>query len=92
MTKLVKIYESGSGKYIMIEDGVVLYTSDVNQATQFNYQLLFSANQAFHDFSIYKMSLHVVPQGSNQYPGHCELVRTYLNDPNNQPNEGDHNV
>lgn len=87
MEKLVRVYESGSGKWVMIEDGVVLYTSNQNDATQFNYHLLASANGYFYDFSIYKKTLHAVPQGSNEYPRHNSLVSAYLNDPNNQPQE-----
>lgn len=77
---MLKVFESGSGKWIQIVNGQVRYTSDEGYAEQFDLIGLKSAVDCFADFVIYKSTLFVVPLGSNTRPWEGKIVSVYLAD------------
>ena len=78
MQRGVKIFESGSGKWIRIRDEVICYTSSRDNATEFDLPELKSANQMFADFSIYKETLFAVPFDIDCHPWECKTVRDFI--------------
>lgn len=69
-----KVFERGSGKWVKVVDGDVLYVSDQGQSERFDDRGLVSAHNYFGDFSIYKDTLHAVPMGGNEYPWNYTTV------------------
>lgn len=76
----MKVFESGSGKWVFIRDSEVRYTSNIDDATVFDDITLQSAHQYFGDFAIYKKTLFVYPKGSNMHPWEGRTVTEYIND------------
>lgn len=77
---MFKVFESGSGKWLRLNDDVgdILFVSDEAKATIFSDNDLISADQCFWEFSIYKRTIHAVPVGTNKYPTECDTVKVTI--------------
>ncbi len=69
-----KVYEVGSGKWVVVSDGNITFQSDESLATDFDFVSLASASAFFWEFCVYKDTLFAVPKGTNRYPWDCVRV------------------
>jgi hypothetical protein len=78
MGRLIKVFETGSGKWVLVDGDKIIYTSDPSACSIFSLGELIAANQYFEDFSIYQRTLKAIPLGSNVAPTDCNSVKAYI--------------
>jgi hypothetical protein len=83
MDRMVKVFETGSGKWIKVSDDKrfgtdLIFTSDESTATVFSIPSLKEADRYFEQFNTYRRTMRAVPLKSNCEISECNTVKAFL--------------